>query len=176
MSLKTIIEKNDTKFGRIFDLFIQFLILISLVSFSIETLPDLSTETSDFLWIIEVVCVIIFTFEYFLRIFVANKKLKFIFSFYGLIDLIAILPFYIASGIDLRAIRIFRILRIFRAFKIFRYSKAINRFKNAFSAIKEELIVFFFATIFLLYVSSVGVMLPAFVEGVKFGCRICCRR
>ena len=157
MDLKSIIEKNDTKLGRIFDIVIQSLIILSLISFTVETLPDLSVDFKNVLSIIEIVCVIIFLLEYLLRILVANNKAKFIFSFYGLIDLLAILPFYIASGIDLRSIRIFRLFRLFRAFKVFRYSRALQRFKEAFISVKEELILFVIATIFLLYVASVGI-------------------
>jgi len=74
-----------------------------------------------------------------------------------MIDLIAILPFYIGTGVDLRSIRIFRLLRLFRVFKIFRYSKAVKRFQVAIISIKTELILFLIATIFVLYVVSVGI-------------------
>lgn len=73
------------------------------------------------------------------------------------IDLLAILPFYISSGIDLRSIRIFRLFRLFRIFKILKYSKAIKRLKTTFLSIKEELVLFVIATSFLLYISSVGI-------------------
>jgi len=84
--LKIIVENSDTKTGRIFDIFIQILIVISLISFTIETLPNLKQSTYYSLWVIEVITVIIFSIEYFLRILVSDSKIKFIFSFYGLID------------------------------------------------------------------------------------------
>ena len=157
MQLKRIIEENDTTAGKAFDLFIQFLIVLSLVSFCIESLPNLGKNTKWILNTTEVIIVAIFTLEYLLRLFVADKKLKFVFSFYALIDLIAILPFYVARGIDLRSIRVFRLFRLIRAFKIFRYSKAIQRFKNAFLEVKEELILFLVATGFLLFIAAVGI-------------------
>ncbi len=157
INIKQIIEKSDTPAGKAFDLFIQSLIVLSLISFSIETLPDLSKNAKRILNISELITVIIFTIEYLLRIFVADKKLKFVFSFFGLIDLFAILPFYVASGIDLRSIRVFRLFRLFRIFKMFRYSRAIQRFIDAFIKIKEELILFGIATGFLLFISSVGI-------------------
>ncbi len=157
MRIKNILESNDTKAGKTFDLFIQFLIIISLISFSIETIPGLNESTKKLLWNIELITVSIFTIEYLLRLTVADKKMKFIFSFYGLIDLVAILPFYISTGIDLRSLRIFRLFRLIRAFKFFRYSKALNHFKNAFISIKEELVLFLIAAIFLLFLSSVGI-------------------
>jgi voltage-gated potassium channel len=157
MRLKQIIEKSDTRAGKIFDLTIQSLIVISLISFSFETLPNLSTTSSRILNIIEVVTVILFSIEYICRIWVADNKLKFIFSFYGLVDLLAILPFYIASGIDLRSIRIVRLLRLFRIFKAFRYNQAILRLKQAILDVKEELVLFLVVAGLLLYVSAVGI-------------------
>jgi voltage-gated potassium channel len=157
MKLKTIIEDNDTAAGRAFDISIQILIGLSLTAFSIETLPNLSPRIIIWLERFELVSVIIFSLEYILRIVVADNRTKFIFSFYGLIDFIAIFPFYITSGIDLRAVRVFRLMRILRAFKIIRYNRAMRRYADAFGAIKEELYIFLIATLFLLFVSSVGI-------------------
>lgn len=156
-SLKSIIEENDTRAGRYFDHFIRFLIVVSLVSFSIETLPDLNPRTSKILQWIEIICVLLFTIEYLARIFVATSKTKFIFSFYGLVDLFSILPFYLSTGIDLRSLRAFRFLRLFRALKLVRYSNAIIRLKNAFVIAKEEFILFFVMTALLLYFAAVGI-------------------
>jgi voltage-gated potassium channel len=157
MNLKRTIEENDTRAGRVFDLFVQSLIVLSLLSFSVETLPNLSGPIKNILDTLEVIVVAIFTAEYLLRLVVADHRLKFIFSFCGLIDLFAILPFYVARGIDLRSLRIFRLFRLFRAFKILRYSKAIQRFKDAFLTVKEELILFIVATAFLLFIAAVGI-------------------
>ncbi len=156
-TLKSIIEKNDTLWGRRFDLFIQALIVLALVCFSVETLPDISDKTINLLNIIEWITVIIFTIEYILRIWVADRKLRFIFSFYGLIDLAAILPFYLATGIDLRLIRALRLLRLFRAFKLIRFSKAINRFHKAMLMVREELIMFMALTIIVLFLAGSGI-------------------
>lgn len=150
MNLKRTIEENDTRAGRIFDLFIQSLIVLSLLSFSIETLPNLSQPIKRILNTLEIIVVAIFTVEYLLRLVVADHKLKFIFSFYGLIDLFAILPFYVARGVDLRSLRVFRLFRLVRAFRILRYTRAIQRFRNAFLSVKEELVLFLVATAFLL--------------------------
>lgn len=92
-----------------------------------------------------------------MRLFVADRKRDYVFSFYGIVDLLAILPFYLTLAIDLRAIRIIRLLRLFRLLKIARYSKAVDRYRIAFKEIKEELVIFFSATCFLIYVSAVGI-------------------
>ena len=79
--LKRIIEDNTTRKGKIFDYCIQFLIIVSLIAFSLETLPNNSDTFNEILFGIEVFCVTIFTIEYLLRIYVAEKPLKYIFSF-----------------------------------------------------------------------------------------------
>ncbi len=157
MTLKQLVEDADTRPGRIFDWTVLGLIVISLISFCLETLPDLSPETTFWLYVVEVVTVGLFTLEYFLRIIVASNRPRFLFSFYGLVDLVAVLPFYITVGIDLRAIRVLRLLRVFRVLKFFRYTKALDRLRRAFSVIKEELIIYLFATGLIVFVSSVGI-------------------
>jgi len=143
--------------ARLFAFTIQSLIVVSLVTFSIDTLPDLSSDTRELLYIIEVITVAIFTFEYVLRVMVAEKKARFIFSFYGLVDLAAILPFYIASGLDLRAVRVFRLLRLVRILKLFKYNQAIRRFHRALVIAREELILFGFVALIMLYLAAVGI-------------------
>jgi len=155
--LKSMLEDLNTKEGRYFAFSIQSLILVSLVTFSIETLPDISAENRSFLTIVERILVGIFTVEYLLRIYVADKKSRFIFSFFGLIDLIAILPFYLSIGLDLRSIRVFRLLRLFRLFKLLRYNQAIKRFHRALMIAKEELILFSCVAAIMLYLSAVGI-------------------
>lgn len=156
-NLKNMITNLDTKIGRQFALFIQILIILSLVSFSIETLPDLSASVKKALHYFEVFCIVIFSIEYLLRFYYAPKKLAYIFSFYGIIDILAILPFYITLGIDLRSIRVFRVFRIFRIFKLMRYNKALNHFKDAAKEAKEEIILFLLVTLILLYLAAVGI-------------------
>lgn len=139
MDLKAIVEKNDTVPGRTFDLVMQSLILFSIITFTIETLPDLEADTRKFLHATEVVIVIIFTIEYLLRLYVSDRKLGYVLSFYGVIDLLAILPFYLASGIDLRSLRVFRMFRLFRLLKLLRFGGAMRRLARAFIIAKEEI-------------------------------------
>ncbi|MCH8839861.1 MAG: ion transporter [Planctomycetes bacterium] len=156
-TLKRIIEQTDTSAGKAFALIIQTLILISLVTFSIETLPGLSASSKQLLRRIEIITVAIFTVEYALRLLVADNKIRFVFSFFGVVDLLAILPFYIGTGVDLRAIRTVRLLRLFRVLKMVRYSKAIRRFHTAFLIAKEELVLFLAVALLLLYFAAIGI-------------------
>ena len=152
-----ILEDTTTKRGRLFDYFIQILILLSLVSFSLDTLPNLSYNTRVFLDYFEVISIMIFTIEFLLRIYVSKKPLSYIFSFYGIIDILAILPFYLNRVLDLRFLRAFRIFRIFRALKLLRYNKALNRFRIAFKIVKEEVTLFFIVTLVLIFITSAGI-------------------
>ncbi len=155
--LRKIVEDNSTRKGRIFDTVIQVLILSSLVAFSIETLPDISKTTAYYLRVFEVVCIGLFTFEYFLRIYVAKKPFKYIFSFYGIIDLLAIFPFYINTIYDFRAVRTFRVFSIFKSLQLVRYSKALNRFRIAARIVKEEMILFLIITLIFIFLAASGI-------------------
>ena len=155
--IRKIVEDNNTRKGKYFDYFIQFLILASLIAFTVETLPDNSKKTIDFLNTFEIICVSIFTLEYILRIYVAKKPLKYIFSFYGLIDFLAIFPFYLRTAHDFRALRAFRVFRIFRTLKLVRYNKAMKRFHIAAGIIKEELVLFLIITAIFIFLASAGI-------------------
>jgi voltage-gated potassium channel len=157
VAIKKIIERSDTKAGKIFDLFIQVMILISLVCFSIETIPDISDVTRDVLKKIEVTTITLFTLEYIARILVASKKTDFIFSFFGIIDFLTIVPFYLSTGLDLRSLRIFRLLRLVHVLKFARYSNAVRRFHRAFLIAKEELTLFFFSALMIIYLAGAGI-------------------
>ena len=152
-----IVETRESKSGLYFDYFIQVLILLSIASFTVETIPDLAPQTVYFLERFELVCIVIFSLEYLIRLYIAKSKMRFVFSFYGIIDLLAILPFYLALGFDLRSARILRFLRLFRIIKLIRYNKAIRRFQNAFIMIKQELIMFSVVSLILFYLSAVGI-------------------
>jgi voltage-gated potassium channel len=155
--LKQIIERSDTPHGRSFDLFIQALIVISLISFSIETLPNISETMRTWLRCIEIFCVIVFSIEYVLRVYVATPRHKYIFSFFGIIDLVAVIPFYMGTGVDMRSIRMFRLLRLFRIFKLVRYNAAVRRFHRALIIAKEEIVLFIGVAVILLYLAAVGI-------------------
>lgn len=155
--LREIVLYSESKRGRQFDIFIQILIIISLIAFSIETLPDLSPDIYQLLHGIEVFVVVIFTIEYILRIVLTDKKIAYIFSFYGLIDLLSILPFYLTATVSLQALKILRLLRLLRILKLVRYNQALVRISQAIYLVKEELTLFTIVTLMLLYLSAMGI-------------------
>jgi voltage-gated potassium channel len=147
----------ETTAGRFFESTIQVLIVLSIVTFSVDTLPNLDENLREALNNIELISVIVFTIEYVLRIIAAEHKLKFIFSFFGIIDLLAIAPFYLSLGLDLRSMRSLRLLRIFRVFKLVRYNKALKRFNRAIGIAREEIVIFLSAAVLLIYLTAVGI-------------------
>lgn len=116
----------------VFVYLISMLTVFSAISFSVETIPDLDKEILTFLHYSEIVIVGFFTIEYFYRIYIAENKLKYIFSFYGLIDLMAILPFYLLLVVDLRSLRLFRLLRLIKILKL------LSCLKKVFSSIGKN--------------------------------------
>jgi voltage-gated potassium channel len=149
-------EKGTVSFGRL-DYAIQVLIILSLASFAVETLPDLTESQRRFLFWFEIVTVAIFTIEYVTRVVLTRPRRAYVLSFLGIVDLLAILPFYLAAGIDMRSLRAFRLLRLLRILKLARYSSALRLYHRAFIIAREELILFGAAALVVLYLAAVGI-------------------
>ena len=149
-------ENGRVSFGP-FDFLIQALIILSLITFALETLPNLSAKQCQILRWFEVGTVSVFTVEYLFRVFFSKPRRAYALSFFGIVDLIAILPFYVATGIDLTSVRAFRLLRLFRLLKLARYSLAMQRYHRAFKIAREELVLFGFTSLIMFYLASVGI-------------------
>jgi serine phosphatase RsbU (regulator of sigma subunit) len=100
-----------------FESFILALIVVSVASIVVEAIPDLPGWVTALLRLLEIFVVVVFSLEYLMRIALARSKLRFIFSFQGVVDLLSIAPFYIA-GIDTRWLRLLRMLRLLRVLKL----------------------------------------------------------
>jgi len=157
VKLQRVIQDSDTPASRTFELVVLSLVGFSIITLSVETLPGLPAAVQDLLNVSEVAITVLFTIEYVLRVATSPDRRRYIFSFYGFVDLVAILPFYLSLGLDLRALRAFRLFRIFRIFKVTRYSVAVERFGRALSDAKAEALVFLLATLIVLYLSAVGI-------------------
>ena len=145
------------RLGKRFEIFVQILIVISIIAFSVETLPDLSDNLRLSLEWIDRISISVFVVEYLLRLWFAEKRLQFVFSFFGIIDLLAILPFFLATSIDLRSARSLRLLRLFRVLKLARYNAAVHRFHVALLLAKEEIVLFMALTGITLFLAAVGI-------------------
>ncbi|TVZ42029.1 voltage-gated potassium channel [Alteromonadaceae bacterium 2753L.S.0a.02] len=139
------------------DWVIAALIIISVVGFAVETLPDIHPRTRFILATLEWLTVAAFTAEYVYRIYRAPNKWRFIFSFYGIIDLLAILPYLIAPAVDLRSIRLLRFLRFIRLLKLTRYNRALLHFALALNYAREEIVISITGTSVLVFLASVGI-------------------
>jgi len=154
--LRPMLEDLDSPAGRRFALFIQTLIFLSLVSVSLETLPELPRRWRYLLDAFDLMVILVFTVEYALRIWVARRPLRFVFSFYGLIDLAVIAPFWI-MGADIRALRAFRLLRLVRVLKLVRYSRSLNHFWHAWRLVRADIQMFAGFVAIFLYLSALGI-------------------
>ena len=135
----------------------QTLVVLYITMFTIETLPSLRQYSGVF-FIFDKIFLALFTAEYILRVISSPKKKKYILSFFGLVDLAAILPTLVSMGlINLQVIRLARLMRLFKIFKNKKLSAALLRLKLAFVQIRSELFVFIFIVIILLYFSAVGI-------------------
>ena len=135
---------------------LQALIIASLIAFALETLPDLSDAQRRALHYFETATVAIFTVEYLTRLALTKPWRHYAFSFFGLVDLVAIAPFYLALGADTDAVRALRLLRLFRILKLARYNTAMLRFYRALVIAREELVLFAAVALILLYLAGVG--------------------
>lgn len=165
-----IIYEADTPAGKLFDITLLGVIIISLVLVMLESVPGIGDRYADQFIIAEWVITIFFSIEYLLRIICVNKPSRYIFSFYGLIDLLSTIPLYLSfffGGINaLLAIRSLRLLRVFRILKISRYIGEADKLARAIRASGPKIFVFLFA---VLVISIIFGTLMYLVEGPEHG-------
>lgn len=159
-------EIGDTRLDKAINAFIIILIGLNVIAVILETVPEIEKEYHDFFNYFDLISVIIFTIEYVLRVWSSNHeakyrhpvvgRLKYMVSPAALIDLLAILPFYVHTivGLDLRILRIFRLLRFFRLFRLTAYMKATKMVVNVFKNNANELMLSLLLAIFLIIISS----------------------
>jgi len=152
-----IIDGSDPRFGRGPALFLNALILISAVTIALETMPQLSERLRVALRWAEFTILLIFAVEYVTRVLCTPRPLRYIFSFWGIVDLLAILPLLALLNPEWLAVRVLRLMRLIRLLKLFRTSRALDRLARAFVKVKGELIVFGTLTTLVMYVAAVGI-------------------
>lgn len=145
--------------GRAVALGIDVLIMMSAMAIAIETIPSLPSIVHKILRGFEMVLLGVFTTEYILRITLSRKRLSYIFSFWGLVDFLSVLPAILMLTPEWQAVRALRLIRLARLLKLFRASTALDRLVEAFMTVRAELAVFGIFSGLMLYVSSVGIYL-----------------
>ena len=178
-----IIEVADPQdfFSKIFDIFILNLILVNVVISILDTVQKLSSTYDVFFSLLEKISVVIFTIEYLLRIWTITLKpefnkpvlgrLKYAFTFLSIVDLLAIVPYYIPMliTVDLRFLRALRLFRIFRLLKLERYTKGLQVIGEVVKDKKAELIItFFLLTLTILISASLVYFVEVSVQPDKF--------
>jgi len=169
-TLHEIIYEADTRAGKFFDVILLIAILASVLLVMLESVDSFDKKYHSFLDISEWIITILFSLEYIVRIITIKKPLKYVFSFYGIIDLLSTLPKYLSlffiGSHHLAALRALRLLRIFRVLKLARYVGASNNLMKALHASKAKISVFlFFVFILCIILGTVMYM----VEGEENG-------
>lgn len=154
--LYDIIFGADTRPGKKFDVALLVIILFSILIVILESVPRYETRYGDILRAIEWGVTIVFTLEYILRIMVVKRPFAYIFSFYGIIDLLSVIPTYLGIFFvgtqSLVVIRALRLLRIFRVLKLSRYTSEGATIIRALRASREKISIFIFAVLTLVII------------------------
>lgn len=168
--LHEIVFEAETPAGRAFDITLIWLILLSLLTVVLESVKSIREDYGTLLWAAEWIFTVLFSAEYILRLTSVRRPVRYIFSFYGLIDLLAILPTYISLLVPgtqyLLTIRVLRLLRIFRILKMTAYISEGQVIMNALRASRRKISVFLVAVLSM--VTVIGTLIYV-VEGEEHG-------
>ncbi len=149
--IRNIIFRSDFPAAKAFDIVLLILIVLAVAAVMLESIDEIDRDYHKLLFIFEWVLTILFTIEYALRIWTSPKPWAYIRSFYGIVDLISILPTYLSvfalSSQYLATIRALRLLRIFRIFKLTRYLGEMRVLMQAIRASAPKIIVFLSAVL-----------------------------
>ncbi|KDN54054.1 ion transporter [Flavobacterium seoulense] len=166
----TIIFQTNTKAGRLFDLILLGFVLISVLLVMMETVADFNLKYHSYLITLEWIITVFFTIEYLLRIFSIDKPIRYVFSFYGIIDLLAILPMFASlffTGYNiLTVVRALRLLRLFKILNNPQFTSQSLKLKRALIASRGKIVVFiYFVLISTIIIGSIMYL----IEGKESG-------
>ncbi len=151
--LYEIIYEADTKPGKAFDVLLLIAILVSIVVVMLESVQEIDEKHGQLFDIVEWIITIFFTIEYIARVVSIKKAKDYIFSFYGVIDLLSTIPMYISFFLvgshALIALRALRLLRVFRILKLTRFTGASNNLLKSIHASRIKIAVFLFGVLIL---------------------------
>lgn len=151
--LFNIVHSTDTKEGKRFHLVLFVLIVVSVVYVLLESIHSIDEEFHTIMVVIEWVITILFSIEYILKIISLEKPRKYIFSFFGIVDLLSTLPLYLAyffsGGTALFALRALRLLRVFRILKLVKYIGEVNTLGKALVASRLKIGIFIYIVLIL---------------------------
>lgn len=170
IKLYEIIFEADTPAGKAFDILLILSIGLSVVTVMLDSINTIRTQYVNLLHAVEWFFTILFTAEYVLRLFCAKRPVRYACSFFGIIDLLAIIPTYFSLFFPgsqyMLVIRILRVLRIFRVFKLVQYLGEANVLMQALYASRRKITIFLFTFVTLVIIFG---SLMYIVEGEKNG-------
>src|SRR5688572_1135403 len=168
--LHEIIFEANTRAGRLFDLALIWLILLSVATVILESVRSVRAQYGDLLYTLECVFTLLFTAEYLLRLLSVRRPLRYATSFFGVVDLLANIPTYLSIFVPgsqyLLVIRILRLLRVFRLLKLTEYVEEADTLRRAMRATSRKISVFLSAV--LLLVVIIGALMYV-IEGEAHG-------
>ena len=169
-NIKTIIFGTNTKAGKLFDEILIVVITLSIITVLFESVESYREQYGNILNLAEWTFTILFTIEYLLRIYCIRLPSSYVFSFFGIIDLLSVIPTYISvlfpGAQALSVIRILRVLRIFRVLKLFLYINEGKKLKNALISSKRKIYIFLFVIMNIVIILGSIMYL---IEGEKAG-------
>ena len=137
----------------------QGLIIASGLAISLETVPRLSSDAKTILYYFEIFVLLVFSIEYLVRIYCSENRLRYIFSFWGIVDLLSCLPILYVIETQWAALRALRVLRLVRILKLLHTNRALRRLEAALTVSKGELGVFALLAAIVLYIAGVGIFI-----------------
>lgn len=168
--LYVIVFGTDTPAGKLFDIILLVTILVSIVAVMLESVQEIKLYLEELFSVLEWTFTVLFSVEYLLRIFITKKPSRYVFSFLGIVDLVALLPTYISifvsGGSYLVVIRAIRLLRVFRILKLTRYLEEARTLGSALVASQRKILVFMGAVTTLVMITGTLMYL---IEGGKNG-------
>ena len=147
-----VIFEAETPAGKLFDIILLITIFISVTCVILESITNVNLKYGQILFQLEWIFTILFTIEYFIRIYIVNKPIKYIFSFMGLVDLLSIIPTYLIMIVDIHSFTVIRSIRLIRIFRIFHLSSYIMGGRRMMLALKQafpKIIVFMLSVVIL---------------------------
>ncbi|SDQ69643.1 ion transporter [Flagellimonas zhangzhouensis] len=152
-TLHEVIYEADTPAGKMFDIILFILIIFSVILVMLESIDDFNEHYHGILLTLEWAVTIFFTLEYIARLVSIKKPLRYVFSFYGIIDFLSTIPLYLsyilAGSQVLLAVRAFRLLRIFRILKLVKFIGEASQLQSALKASKTKIAVFIYVVLIL---------------------------
>lgn len=154
--LHSIIFEADTPTGKVFDITLLILIALSVVTVMLESVPRIQNGYHDELLALEWIFTFVFTIEYILRLLVVHRPQTYAFSFFGIIDLLSILPTYLSLFFfgtqALTVVRAVRLLRVFRVLKLGNYLSESQIITESLKASQRKISVFLFAVVMIVLI------------------------